>query len=321
MSQLLTLAGWAFLPGFITDMALSTLHKIFPSRLPARGTQQYDTLKRLIFAVAVVAYLGYNVYDTVAGLDSNLYDVLNVPLDADEKLLRSSFRRMSAKYHPDKATGDELMFRRLRVAYDTLSDVPRRFGYDRFGLSVVDWSDMRTPFDYLQRGLTGVAPFYLGSAVLIFGLSWLRGDKYGAFWRGVLFVALTFAHFAVLFGDLQLRPLSWLLPNGSRRTSFEMMEVLKQLVLNAMVAVSQVGPILFPGTAPVNQATEIAELASLSRVLMVEADQTRQLARLPFLSGTTNDHAIIDATTEWMARARLDAEPEVQVLRNRDASP
>lgn len=318
MSQLVALAGWTFLPGFLSDLALAALHRLFPSRLPVRGTQAYDTLKRAVYAAVVLAYLGYNVYGATAAIGANFYDVLDVPLDADEKTLRSSFRRLSAKYHPDKATGDENKFRAARKAYDTLADGARRFGYDRFGRAAADWGEAKLPIDYLQRGLTAAAPFYVGSAVFIFGLSWLRGDKYGTFWRALLFLALALVHVAAVVGDLRLDALALLLPgSGGRKTAFELVELLKQLTVTAMIAIAQVGPVLFPGTAAQNTAAEVAEVAQLSRVLMVEADQTRQLARLPFLTGTTHDREIIDATVDWMVRARLDAEPEVQGLRNR----
>lgn len=61
----------------------------------------------------------------------NHYEVLCVPLDADEGMIRSAFRRLARRYHPDAGSGSSAeKFRELTDAYETLLDPVRRKAYD-----------------------------------------------------------------------------------------------------------------------------------------------------------------------------------------------
>lgn len=64
------------------------------------------------------------------------YEVLGVQKNADEAALKSAFRKLAMKYHPDKNPGDkeaEARFKELNEAYQCLSDPQKRGAYDRFG--------------------------------------------------------------------------------------------------------------------------------------------------------------------------------------------
>ena len=64
------------------------------------------------------------------------YDILGVGRDASEKEVRSAYRRLARKYHPDVTRGDksaEARFKELNEAYQVLSDAGNRKKYDRFG--------------------------------------------------------------------------------------------------------------------------------------------------------------------------------------------
>lgn len=60
----------------------------------------------------------------------NFYDVLGVKRDASQKEIKSAFRKLAQKYHPD-AGGDEEKFKEISEAYDTLSDEKKRKEYDQ----------------------------------------------------------------------------------------------------------------------------------------------------------------------------------------------
>lgn len=60
------------------------------------------------------------------------YDVLSVPVDADDGTIRSAFRRLARQYHPDVGTGSSSeKFREVTEAYETLIDPLRRRTYDQ----------------------------------------------------------------------------------------------------------------------------------------------------------------------------------------------
>jgi molecular chaperone DnaJ len=63
------------------------------------------------------------------------YDVLGVPRNADETILKSAYRKLARQYHPDvnKAPDAEERLKELNEAYEVLSDVDKRAAYDRFG--------------------------------------------------------------------------------------------------------------------------------------------------------------------------------------------
>jgi len=68
------------------------------------------------------------------------YKELQVSPEATTDEIRAAFRRMAAKYHPDRNPGDtsaEQKFKRIAEAYDVLGDPQKRATYDRGGLERV----------------------------------------------------------------------------------------------------------------------------------------------------------------------------------------
>jgi DnaJ-class molecular chaperone len=67
------------------------------------------------------------------------YEILGVPKSAGEKDIRSAYRRLARKFHPDvnpgKASASD-RFKKINEAYEVLSDTRTRRDYDEFG---PDW--------------------------------------------------------------------------------------------------------------------------------------------------------------------------------------
>ncbi|GGI30772.1 molecular chaperone DnaJ [Bradyrhizobium guangdongense] len=64
------------------------------------------------------------------------YETLEVERDADESRLKSSFRKLAMKFHPDRNPGDatsEVKFKEINEAYEVLKDKDKRAAYDRYG--------------------------------------------------------------------------------------------------------------------------------------------------------------------------------------------
>ena len=69
-------------------------------------------------------------------LDADYYELLEVERTADDSTIKSSYRRLAMRYHPDKNPGcadSEARFKAISEAYDCLKDPQKRAAYDRFG--------------------------------------------------------------------------------------------------------------------------------------------------------------------------------------------
>ena len=69
------------------------------------------------------------------------YDVLGIKKNATDKEIKSAYRKLAKKYHPDANPGDkraEEKFKELSEAYDILKNPEKRKLYDRFGHAAFD---------------------------------------------------------------------------------------------------------------------------------------------------------------------------------------
>ena len=66
----------------------------------------------------------------------DFYDVLGVSKEVDSNSLKSAYRRLAMKYHPDKNPGDseaEKKFKEISEAYEVLSNPEKKAAYDQYG--------------------------------------------------------------------------------------------------------------------------------------------------------------------------------------------
>ncbi|HEY0098517.1 MAG TPA: molecular chaperone DnaJ [Pyrinomonadaceae bacterium] len=107
------------------------------------------------------------------------YEVLGVGRNATEQELKSAYKRLAIRYHPDKNPGDaeaEEMFKEVAEAYSVLSNTEQRARYDRFGHAGVSSSAAGAGANWGAQGFGGIEDI-LGD---LFGFGDVFGGRAGA---------------------------------------------------------------------------------------------------------------------------------------------
>ncbi len=103
------------------------------------------------------------------------YELLGIAKNASTDEIRSAFRKLALKYHPDRNPGDkeaEAKFKEISAAYDVLSDDEKRRAYDQYG-----HEGLR---GYAQRDFSGASFEDIFSAFGdLFGGEGVFGDIFG----------------------------------------------------------------------------------------------------------------------------------------------
>ncbi|KAI5964475.1 SCJ1 [Candida theae] len=84
----------------------------------------------LLSTIVLVALLSFAI------AKKNFYQILGVDKSASDKEIKSAYRQLTLKYHPDKNPGDDEAhekFLEIGEAYEVLSDATKRKNYDTFG--------------------------------------------------------------------------------------------------------------------------------------------------------------------------------------------
>jgi len=124
------------------------------------------------------------------------YEILGVKRDAKETEIKSAYRKLARKYHPDvnKEKGAEEKFKDINEAYEVLGDKEKRQRYDTLGSGFQNGAD----FDPSMGGFSGFdfSQFAQGGA---------RGGSFGGNAGGFS------DFFSAIFGDLM---------SGGAKTSY-----------------------------------------------------------------------------------------------------
>ena len=85
------------------------------------------------------------------------YLELELPNDADEEEIKLKYRHLANIHHPDKG-GDEEKFKRIKEAYELLSDPIRRKSYDMSGDAESNLQIRNNAIDHINQMLNSVIP-------------------------------------------------------------------------------------------------------------------------------------------------------------------
>ncbi len=82
------------------------------------------------------------------------YKLLGVERSTSGAEIKKAFRKLAAKYHPDKKTGNETKFKEINEAYEVLGNKDNRVKYDQLGSNYNHGQSFQSPPGH-ERGFGG----------------------------------------------------------------------------------------------------------------------------------------------------------------------
>ncbi|GAA5835409.1 hypothetical protein JCM3766R1_004778 [Sporobolomyces carnicolor] len=344
-SHLTSILCWTFLPSLFTNLLLSTFYRLSlasrptlppnasPLQVASANTiaQRHFRRARIALVLSYLAYsIGHVYWTQASGSNQNYYSLLGLSRHLVElegpPAVKSQWRRLARIYHPDKVgQAGERIFVELRRGVDILENDNRRWAYDRFGPSIVDWGKLVTNREFLVKGATNAAAFWIFAFLSIAGISFFRKDeRRNNFWRYLVLLLSAALEFHFLLRSSPSPTFSFMFPN---RLTYEHIALLRQLFISVSMAMSQLSPLLFPVplvsqsfdsarmqeqalTLALQDAKQLkpllSQLAQLTTVAEVEARSLRHLELRPLLLAAARE-------VEEEDRTRSDREVKAEL--------
>lgn len=290
---------------------------------PQPGTPTYAQHRRRIQILVITLYLLYTLYEATHDirLAGNFYTDLSLPPTATDREIKSRFRRLAAVHHPDKARSDGAEFMRLKIAADTLSSEAARFAYERFGPAVTAWKGCASRYEYVFRGAAqGILPHYAVVAAGQYVAGMLGYLDFARYWRWYLLVAMavfelhaatrpSFPLLDVLNPILQSRLIAY-----PPLLQFQLVELARRCCLTFYIALSQIGPLLYPA----KRGGERALQAQMDRIAALAAETDGAAARLldvemaPYKGDEGLMAQVRGKIAGWLVQNTIRADPMVK---------
>ncbi|BGP21644.1 chaperone DnaJ [Rhodotorula toruloides] len=321
-ANLISVFGWSTLPSLLTSALLTVFYRLFPSSRPtvqpraapqhvvaanARAQRHY----RRVRITLIAAYLAYSVlsiyWSQSRGAEQNYYALLGLSRDLVDRegasVVKSQWRRLARVYHPDKVGKEgEAFFVLLRRGVEILEDENKRWAYERFGSGVHEWGDkFVTKREFLANGslYAGIFWAFAFGSIAVFTF-FRKSERRYNFWRYLSLALCLSLEVHLLFRSSPSPTFSFVFPH---RLPYQHIALLRQLFISTSMAMSQVGPLLFPDTATPFDGSSF------------DSSETEQYAR------AIADAVSIKPLIERLMRLTAQAELEASALQSLELRP
>lgn len=330
--NLLSLAGWTFLPNLVTGW-LQNLYYGITIRAgdpkPQPGSPRFIQHRRRIHILVVSAYLLYTIYEADWDIRrrSDFYQDLGLPYSATEKEIKQRFRRLAAIHHPDKVSSSspssEGYFVHLKLAQDTLLNPAKRFAYERFGPDITNWQHCSSIKDYLLHGLQSVLPYYGVAAVFMYILGMLGYLEWGKYWRWLTLLCLCAFELHTIsrpyFPSLAAKFLNPILTTFTRHPPylpFQLIQLARKLSITLYIAFSQIGPLLQVPTQHADPEVALKQqldrLEATTKAADVEVTRLMGMEMSPFVGDAAALKDVKSKVKEWLVQNTIRSDPMVR---------
>lgn len=214
---------------------------------------------------------------------------------------------------------------RLKIAADTLTNDAARFAYERFGPGVATWKGCASRYEYVFRGTAqGILPHYLAYATAHYVMGFMGYLNFARYWRWYALAAM-----AVLELHTATRPASSILEllnpvltsplvNHPPILQFQLIEFARRCCITLYIALSQIGPLLYPPRANEKGDDEAALRAQMDKITagVLEADVSTSRLLDVHLTPYRGDEAMMNRVrgriTDWLVQNTIRSDPMVK---------
>ncbi|EXJ83600.1 hypothetical protein A1O1_07223 [Capronia coronata CBS 617.96] len=338
VTQAFSLVGWAFLPAYATALLQSVYYRLTiraGRRHPQPGEPLFAYHNRRIRVFVLSLYLLYTLIQALydVKLAGDFYALLGVTPWTTEREVKSRFRRLAARYHPDKlhengqlVPGADQVFVQFKLAHDTLLDPAKRFAYDRFGPGIVQLQHpgLKTIKDYVYAGLRSKIPEYATNAALLVLLNYIWLPKWGQFWRYFAVACMAFLELyflthtwepprlVALWASTLHKIFPHLLP--PHLLPYQILGLARKMSMSLNIFISQLAPpkARAAATRELQTQQQVAHLAQVAGKLDTETVGLLQLALSPFKGDASKSEMLRAGMKETLLTGALRMNSEVR---------
>jgi hypothetical protein len=203
-------------------------------------------------------------------LEESYYSKIGINRGCSKNEFKKKSRQLMLIHHPDKSSGNSNKYHELKKMAEALENPNLCNVYEKFGDSGVNSvlqvsskkkyaNNGEIRKDYIFATMMEWVTFYIGSATVLFFLSFMQKSDSGRYWRFVSLLTLAAYEFHLYFNDFTtlesvylssrfnlkqpLKLFSFLL---TRFTLYQRIQILRKLFVYSGLAMSQLGPLWFP---------------------------------------------------------------------------